>query len=166
MTKTALIDVEGRELRVTESGDVYVDGRQRTVYVGKVGYPAISIWNKELQRGKPYYVHRLLAQAFLPNPDGLNEVNHLDGNKTNNSLDNLEWCTHKRNMSHAANELGKNRRKPVVGRKGGVTLVLEHQHQAGQFGLHQPLISKCLAGDRKTHGGFTWEEYDASTYRW
>jgi hypothetical protein len=52
-------------------------------------------------RGKRKNIHRLLAEAFIPNPDNLPMVNHKDGNKKNNSLSNLEWCDGLHNMRHA-----------------------------------------------------------------
>lgn len=61
----------------------------------KVGYMAITFG------GRPRYLHRLLAEAFIPNPDGKLYINHKDGDKTNNRLENLEWCTHQENMQHA-----------------------------------------------------------------
>lgn len=54
--------------------------------------------------GKPknMYIHRLVAECFLPNPLGLKEVNHIDGNKLNNDVSNLEWCTGSENKAHAS----------------------------------------------------------------
>jgi hypothetical protein len=52
-------------------------------------------------RGKNTYLHRIIAKAFIPNPFNLPMVNHIDGDKLNNSLDNLEWCTDNYNRRHA-----------------------------------------------------------------
>lgn len=62
-------------------------------------------WGVGLHRKKKKastYIHRLLAQHFIPNPNNLPEVNHLDGEKLNNRLENLEWVSHLKNMEHAA----------------------------------------------------------------
>ena len=50
---------------------------------------------------KPRFIHRLVAIHFIPNPDNLPQVNHIDGNKLNNKLNNLEWCTDSDNKKHA-----------------------------------------------------------------
>lgn len=68
-------------------------------YLNSMGYPMISISHKN--QSNPHRVHRLLANTFIPNPENLPEINHKDGNKTNNHLNNLEWCTHLENMNHA-----------------------------------------------------------------
>lgn len=71
----------------------------KSQYVGSTGYymTSVSVNNKT----KPYRVHRLLAETFIQKRDGCSFVNHIDGNKLNNSLENLEWCTHLENMQHA-----------------------------------------------------------------
>lgn len=63
------------------------------------GYLYVQIWHSGKTHG--YRVHRLVAQHFIPNPNGYNEVNHIDGNKLNNAASNLEWCDHSANVRHS-----------------------------------------------------------------
>lgn len=68
--------------------------------IGTTGY-----WQVRLTmdgNGKGYKVHRLIAAAFIPNPENKPCINHIDGNRLNNALANLEWCTHKENQQHAS----------------------------------------------------------------
>ena len=65
------------------------------------GYLKVHFKNKERNIDKGLFIHRLVAKAFLPNPDNLPQVNHKDGNKTNNRIDNLEWCSNLYNQQHA-----------------------------------------------------------------
>lgn len=75
---------EGRILNFIENGKGYV-------------IAPMTLNSKKYRR----YVHRLVADAFIPNPDGKPEVNHIDGNKRNNCVDNLEWVTRSENCAHA-----------------------------------------------------------------
>jgi len=68
---------------------------------GAKEYPCVELVVDNKNRRKRTCVHRIMAIAFLPNPRGLNEINHKDGNPKNYDLSNLEWCTHQENMIHA-----------------------------------------------------------------
>lgn len=66
------------------------------------GYPKTSLFIKgRLKKG--FFIHRLVALHFIPNPDNLDQVNHIDGNKVNNHVSNLQWCTGSQNIKHAFN---------------------------------------------------------------
>lgn len=65
------------------------------------GYCSVSLSQGSRAKGiKRFMIHRLVAQAFIPNPNGYTEVNHKDEDKTNNNVDNLEWCTRAYNMAY------------------------------------------------------------------
>ncbi len=66
-----------------------------------VEYLQVSLWRNN--KGESFYVHRLVAEAFLPNPGNLPEVNHIDGCRTHNHVSNLEWVTRQGNAQHAVN---------------------------------------------------------------
>ena len=68
------------------------------------GYRQVCLRSELGKNGKMHYVHRLVAQAFLPNPEKLHYVNHIDLDKTRNCVTNLEWCHAPRNQQHAARE--------------------------------------------------------------
>lgn len=71
----------------------------RKLKIDKYGYPTVCLKSQGI--AKTYTVHRLVAIAFIPNPNNLTQINHKDGNKLNNTIDNLEWCSPKANIIHA-----------------------------------------------------------------
>lgn len=86
---------------VDKEGNVFGHKRNKIVKqkLNEFGYCTIKL----CKENKLYYfmVHRLVAQAFIPNPNNLPQINHKDGDKQNNNVDNLEWCTQSYNMKHA-----------------------------------------------------------------
>ncbi len=82
---------------ITEQGEVYNNKTKRYLKhsTSNTGYLTVYV------DGKNRLLHRLLAETFIPNPDNLPCVNHKDGNKLNNDLSNLEWCTYSHNNKHA-----------------------------------------------------------------
>ena len=74
-------------------------GRVLKPFIGSSGYLQVTLFNGI--KNCNYSVHRIVCSHFLPNPNNYRTVNHKDGNKKNNSLINLEWCSHSQNMKHA-----------------------------------------------------------------
>lgn len=74
----------------------------------KRGYWRIHLFPKGAKKAKSYIIHRLVAKQYIPNPNRFKVVNHKDGNKNNNSVSNLEWCTREYNDKHKIHVLGQN----------------------------------------------------------
>lgn len=83
------------------NGDVYSENGNRFLkkFDNSKGYLGVNLWDG--QKSHRRYCHRLVAQSFLENPNNYPDVNHIDGDKLNNLVDNLEWCTRAHNMNHA-----------------------------------------------------------------
>ena len=98
-----LHEIEGyTHYLVSDEGHVYSKfkgGLLSTPPNKQVGYLQVSLWKNNV--GYHHYVHRLVAKAFIPNPLNLPEVNHIDGNRQNNHVTNLEWVDSSGNTCHA-----------------------------------------------------------------
>ena len=153
-------DIEGLDgYQITRGGEVRslgcIDARGihhkpqvMKPYLMVNGYMAVTI------KGQPRYVHRMLAMAFILNPSNKPHVNHIDGNKQNNSLSNLEWCTHQENMAHAGKmgvlnrpNLGKGEKCPAA--KLTEKMVIEIKQLLAR-GFSQTMIAKQYGVNKST----------------
>lgn len=96
-------EIEGFEGRyfISSAGEVFsmLTKQRKSTEIAANGYERVSLWKDG--EGKHFLIHRLVALAFIPNPNGYEMVNHIDGNKLNNNVENLERCNASRNMKHA-----------------------------------------------------------------
>lgn len=118
------------------------------------------------RKSKSLRAHRLVAMAFIPNPENKKCINHIDCNKINNNVDNLEWVTHKENMVHAyKNGLYKNanRRRKVIQFDNENNIIKEFisiKEASLKTKANKTSISLCCSGIQYTAGGFVWKYKD------
>ena len=131
----------------------------------KNGYLKVSLWKNS--KNKQFLVHRIVAQAFLSNPQNLSQVNHKDEDKTNNSVQNLEWCDQKYNHNYGT----INQRISEKMTNGKLSKPVLQYTKTGEFvrkwkstkdvernlGYSQSYISKCCNGKRNSANGFIWK---------
>lgn len=120
----------------------------------------VELW-KDNKRKVPM-IHRLVAEAFIPNPDGKPQVNHIDGDRSNNRVDNLEWVTCSENSMHAYKTgLSKPKGcKPVKGvnKKTGVVVKYQSVEEAARELSGNPdAIRAALKGRSASSCGYYWE---------
>lgn len=116
-----------RTVSVNDNGRVYdkdIAGKQMKQTMHDKGYKIVSLTKDG--KTKLCFVHRIVAEAFIPNPDGLPMVNHKDEDKANNFLENLEWCTALYNNTYG------NAQKKRVKKIKGVPLSKEHKRKIGE----------------------------------
>lgn len=157
--------VEDPNYEVSIYGEVYSKRTHKQLSQGDdgSGYPMVVLCGPYGTRTRK--VHRLVAEAFIPNPYNKREVNHIDGNKRNNKVTNLEWVTHQENIQHAF-RTGLEVRSPLAGSPKVKVRVVETGEEfdsisdcARRIGSNptKNKIRACLDGKRKTHMGFHFE---------
>lgn len=107
------------------------------------GYYTVSI------NGNNEYVYRLVAKAFIDNPNNLNEINHKDEDKSNNRVDNLEWCTKSYNVPYSKSKI-------IKIYNGTETIYNSVSEAAIKNNISVSAIYNCLYGKSKTCGGYEW----------
>ena len=130
--------------------------------VNSYGYRVIRL--RYMGKNYDFKLHRLLADYFILKPTNYDCVNHRDGDKLNNSLDNLEWCNHTMNAQHAREQLSLDfSRKAVVQSTldGKLIAVWASSKIAARYiGGEQMLISACCKGTATTAYGCKWKYFD------
>lgn len=155
---------EWRAIEGFENYEVSNLGRVRRVEYVKQredfnGYPIVSLYKDG--KVKTLKVHRLVAQAFIQNPNNLPQVNHIDEVKTHNNVTNLEWCSQQYNNSWGTrlDRIAAKHCKPIQQLSINGTLIEEfdstYDAQA-KLGIHNSNICACLKGRRKVAGGYLW----------
>lgn len=128
----------------------------------KDGYLIVNLYKNN--KSKTFKVHRLVAEAFIPNPDNLPQVNHKDEDKSNNILSNLEWCDVKYNQNYGTRNkrIGKSntngkRSKPVLQYTldGKFVREWESYRECKRNGFNH--VSECCRGKLKSCEGFIWK---------
>lgn len=144
----------------------------------KRGYKSIELFNDE--GSKRFNIHRLVAEAFIPNPNHLPQVNHKDEDPRNNCVSNLEWCTAKYNMNYGVGAItrhskidytkevfkinarinGKKVSVPVYmyTKEGNFIRAFNSIKEASNYmNIHSTNIARASLGERPTAGGYVWK---------
>jgi len=123
------------------------------------GYFRVNLYNNGKEHG--CLLHRLVAEAFLPQPSKQHEVNHKDGNKENNVVENLEWVTRSENHIHRCRTLNKinARKRAVICVETGI-VYSSGSEASRSLGLCDDAVGHCLWGNNKTAGGYHWKYYE------
>lgn len=173
------------------------DGREMTVrsvikktYIGKRGYYAVNL--QANGRHKVAYIHRLIMDAFVPNTENKPCIDHIDGNKLNNSIDNLRYATYKENINNP-NTAGKNWRQEI--REQSIKKILTKRIERGQkfapmtvyayfpngrlfrsfysmgeagrfIGREPKIIQQALERKDKIVGGYIWSKEKQDDYHY
>lgn len=136
--------------------------------------PTIEVWGYKVVRltknknEQDYKVHRLVAEAFIPNPENKPQVNHIDGNKLNNCVDNLEWCTCKENINHCWNTGNHKKYKGIEHPRSKQILQYDLQGNfikewdtmteiSKELKIGLSTICFCCQGKFKTAGGYIFK---------
>lgn len=146
------------------SYEIYDDGRiysnKRHKFLKPVknnsGYETVNLYNGTIKGRRSCSIHVLVAEAFVKNSNHYMEVNHKDGNKTNNSYKNLEWCKHPYNLDHAYEKGLHSKQRAVRCIENGKTY-RSCSEAARQLECDHRMISACCQGKRHKHKNLHFE---------
>lgn len=152
---------------------VIIHVRERIISCGDDGRGYVSTGLSRAGTRKTCKVHRLVAEAFIENPLSLREVNHKDENKSNNNVENLEWCDRKYNLNYGTFKqrvgiMTKNKIEACIKKSYGKVLqfdldgsfIADYESMfvaAKATGIGKSGIKKACSGKQRTSGGYIWE---------
>ena len=118
------------------------------------GYLQVGLWNNG--KAKYFLIHRLVALAFIPNDNAIKktEINHINEDKINNCVWNLEWCTHEDNVNYGTRTERTSKQVLCIELNQIFPSTMEVERE---LGLAHNSISNCCNGIRKTCGGYHWK---------
>lgn len=145
---------------VSNMGNVRRKGRKilRPLFTKNTGYYMVCLYNEF--GNKRVLIHRLVAQAFIPNPNNYPVVNHINEDKTDNRVENLEWCTQSYNINYGTsiNKIRKSKQKGCLQMDMEGNIIKEWECiRVAQRTLKINNISKCCMGKMRTTGGYKWK---------
>ena len=159
-----IINFEGL-YQVSNKGNVKSLTRYKkklTPHFDKDGYKYVKLKHK----GKSTHarIARLVASAFIPTNDNSLQVNHIDFDRTNDNVENLEWVTAKQNVKHSKEHYVGSNHKPVLQIKDGIIInsFCSLSEAERKTGAKCSNIVRCCKGQRKTAKGFQWEYADST----
>lgn len=146
------------------NGRYYVStyGRLKSLYKGvriirpgnTNGYLSVGLYNNTIR--KTHTIHRLVGIYFIPNPDNLPQINHKDFNRSNNHVDNLEWCTNKHNVNHSVSagrmfrgELNQSRGKLKEHQIREIRLLINDGVKAGEIADKYKVATRTIRAIKK-----------------
>lgn len=157
-------DVVGFEglYKISNKGNVYSVERKDSIgrkISGRIlkplshidGYLQVQLYKNGKIKNK--YIHRLVAEAFIPNPKSFLEINHLDEIKDNNELSNLEWCTREHNNNYGKRTEKVSKKVKAVNIKTGEVLTFNSIRETGRKGYTREYVSLACRGVYNTGGG-------------
>lgn len=160
--RTVFVHKSGKEHRATRKGKILKK------------WVAVEYYHVTFSKdGKIYapFVHKLVAETFIPNPNELRTVNHKDENKLNNQVDNLEWCTqvYNRNYGHSEEKRLKSFMRSKESHKTFMKAAVQCDMDGNAIKIYKPIsdvekdgfkytcVINCCKGKRKSHKGYVWK---------